>query len=269
VLNSNTVDYFALKKALSKFYDFKFRAPVKSRGKNFSPQQKSTITRRYNKIKQFLNDDFSVDIKHISWIKYPPKSRLANVDGVRTHKGIFYKHKNSVAKQLKNKKGLPSGKWVVLVNPKVDFGTYEVVQEERRDVFIPFPKGIRHDLEKIKKYVDRWVERLRPAEVMWSYKDTKSKVQFDPTKFDLYLGGGDSDYTEVKNLIDHVVKKNRNLLSTDKEKFERAKNKFVASETYGLLDRVEREDFWAGLNFRRTTKRDDFEYNGVFFIYYL
>lgn len=255
-------EYRQLYKNLRLFFNFTFKLPHHT--KEFSPQQKSSITRKYEKIRDYINEDFSIKKTEVSFLKYPKRGKLVGVDGVRTDKGIFYKWPNATVKKSKVEKN----KYVVVILPKERPGAEMV--KRRADIFIPFPKRVRHDPLAIAEFVNTIIEKYSPISIQWGYVNTRRRNFFDIEKLELYLTTDEpNDFTPVRELIEFVVKRYRNLLSSDKEKREKAQKSFAKSETYNLLSDFERRDFWAGLNYYRSARRDDFEYNGIFLVYYI
>lgn len=182
------VDYRALKKVLNKFYNFSFKTPRK--GKDFSPQQKAAITRKYKKIADSINKRTGEVDENVSFIPYPKKSKLPNVDGLRTSKGIFYKLPN--AKVVKRKK------------------RYQVVAKnlERRDVFFPFPKHIINSPDKIKKYVAELNKKYNPTLIRWSVENRRNSVAYDESKFnEIYMTVVEygRSVEEIEEAIDELI----------------------------------------------------------------
>lgn len=262
---SNTIDYFALKKALAPFFHFSFKAPSsRSKNKDFKSQQKSALTRAYEKIAPYLDEHLKLKTREVSFLVYPPRNKLSGVDGIRTNKGLVYKYRDAHLKKLKNTKN----KWLIVVKPVIEQEGKKKIK--RTDLFFPFPKKILYNSNEIERFVAMLVRKYKPDEVMWSYKDSKNKHQFDPARFDLYFGNEtENEYGQVRELTDFILKKFKNLLSIDKKKFEKAKYNLIDSDTYQMLEYWEQNDFWAALNYRRNARRTDFTYNGVWFIYYV
>jgi hypothetical protein len=215
VKKAQSIDYRALKKSLSLYFHFTFRAPAKN--KDFKPQQKSALIRAFNKIAEYINDDFKVKKDKYTFLKYPTKPRkslLRGVDGVRVHTGLFYKHAKASIKKLK----FPKGKYVVVVNPTVTHIVsksgieYPVEMQKRRDLFFPIPKKYLTDINKIKAYVDSLREKYGPHEIMWSYAGTRERVRYDPALFDLYFSdSGDESFEYKGKKFRETLEKNPNF----------------------------------------------------------
>lgn len=258
-----SVDYRKIKKILNNYYTFTFKMP--KTGKDFTPQQKSAITRKLNRIKPYLNKDLSINKSEVTFLKYPEHHKLPGVDGIRADKGLIYKWPNAELKKSRVEKN----KYLIVVNPKIKKGAK--LMQKRRDIFIPFPKRIQHNPNLISAFVERMKKKYRPHAVQWSYRDTRSRAIFDIEKLELYISDPEeeNDFSYIRELIEWAVKKYKNLLSSDDKKRKAAEQRFIKSNTYQLLDTMERQDFWAGLNYFRSARRDDFTYNGVFFVYFL
>lgn len=255
------IDYRALKKALSKYYDFSFKTP---RGKkDFTPQQKSAITRKYKKIAPYINDDFTPDYESISFLKYPEHSTLPHIDGVRTDRGLFYKYPQAELKLSKVEKN----KWLVVVNPKIKKGAQMI--QKRRDVFIPFPKSVLSDPNKIAEFVNKIRLKYRPHGIQWGLEKSTSRSLFDIEKLNLYISGGeDNDFDFIRQLAERAERQYKNLHSSDDKKREAVKKKIIKSDWYLFLDEQQRGDFWAAINYLKSARREGV-YNGVFLVYYL
>lgn len=230
----DVIDYRALKKGLDRYHHFNFSAPRKN--KSFKPQQKSALTRMYKKIAPYINSDFSLDSKHITFLRYPEHSTLPHIDGIRTSRGLFYKWP-----QAKLKKSLiEKHKWLVVVNPKVKKG--QTLVQKRRDIFYPFPDRVINDIEKIQKYVDLLVEKYKPHDVMWSILDKRERNRYNPEIFDLYF----SNYF-----------------------LEESEEEILDSEEYEEMDFTEKAEVWKRRKMRHKHSEMPEYYNGVFLVYYL
>jgi hypothetical protein len=256
-------EYRRIYKGLRAFFDFSFKLPHHT--KEFTKQQKSAITRKYMRVAPYIDNNFKVKTEEVTFLKYPKRSRLPGVDGVRTNKGIIYKWPKAQVKKSKVEKN----QWRVIVRPKVRKGA--MLMEKRVDIFIPFPKKILHDIKAIEIFVRQIKEKYAPVGIQWGYEGTQRRHVFDIEKLELYISTEDVDnqFSQMRELVEYVVKKYKLLLSPDAEKRKKAIQKFINSETYQLLDASQRQDFWAALNYYRSARRDDFTYNGIFLVYYL
>ncbi len=227
------IDYRAIKKALSKYFEFSFKTP---RGKkDFTPQQKSAISRKYRKIFPYIDGNFKPNTDEITFLKYPKDSKLPHVDGVRTDTGIFYKWPKAEVKRSRLEK-----KWLVVINPTIKKGA--VMIQKRRDIFFPFPDSVITDINRVKKYVAQLVEKYKPHDIMWAIKEKRERVQYDPELFDLYFS---QSFLE----------------ETDEE--------ILESDEYNELDSVEKGDIWKRRKMRQKHEDMPDYYIGVFFVYYL
>lgn len=226
-------DYRALKKALSKYFKFSFRTPVK---KDFTPQQKAAITRKYEKIYPYIDGNFNPNKDEVSFLKYPTGSKLPGVDGIRTDTGLFYKWPQA---QLK-KSRIQKNRWLVVINPKIKRGAK--IMQKRRDVFFPFPPSVINDIDKIRYYVELLVDKYRPHDIMWAIKEKRERVIYDPQLFDLYFS-------------------NAFLHESDED--------ILESDEYNEMDTVERGDIWKRKKMRKKHEEMPDYYIGVFFVYYL
>jgi hypothetical protein len=180
-------DYRALKNELNKYFKFSF--PMPRKGKEFTPQQKSAITRKARKIAPFFERDGSLSTK-VSFIKYPKKSKLTYIDGVRTDHGIFYKHPGAKVKKEKNKR-----RYRLQIN-------YGIVKEK----FYPFPQSVGNSMAKIKKFVEDLEEKLKPDYIRWSKENQRASQRYDPGIFEKYFTTikshpkGSAEYYQVQNV---------------------------------------------------------------------
>lgn len=224
------VDYRALKKVLNRYYDFTFKTPRS--GKDFTPQQKSAISRKWKKIVPYIQGDGSIDKDEVSFLRYPEHSKLPHIDGVRTDRGIIYKFPQAELKKTRD------GKTVVVVNPKIKKGLTMV--QKRRDIFFPFPPSVQKDIRKIEKWVDQLKEKYGPHDIMWGYSGKRERTRYDPELFNMYFS--------EENLWDE---------------------NYEETEDFENLDFVEKIDVWKTRKFRRKHEETPNFYNGVFFTYYL
>lgn len=168
------VGYRELKKILNAYHKFSFNMPRK--GKDFTPQQKASITRTFNKYKDLINSNRR---DNNTFIPFPKGDRLRDVDGVRTNKGLFYKVPHATLTKTRTK----TGRVKHLV--KVEF-------KKVRELFLPFPDFIKIDLELIKDWVDAKAQKLKPDYIMWSVNGHRATSRYDPDLFNLYITSMDS-----------------------------------------------------------------------------
>lgn len=154
------IDYRHLKKMLNPYVKFSFRTPRKS--KDFTPQQKSAITRQFNKIGRLL---VSVENGEATFI------RGQSIPGMlHTRKGTFIQYPNArVSKRGKSK-----------------IKTVETRYGKRRELYIPFPNSIKKDLEKIKKFVADFQKGRNPDYIRWATYGQQNSEVYNPDSYTLY-----------------------------------------------------------------------------------
>lgn len=156
-------------------------------GKDFTPQQKSAITRKYNEYKDLIK---AVDKGEMTFLKYKKYSKLKDVDGIRTSKGVFYKYPGAEIHKVKNKP-------VVVIKYK-----------KLREVFIPFPENIVFDVEAIRIFADIIVPLLKPDYVMWSVNGFRGIQKYDPDIFEFYMEVISKEETYIQDALDAYKKSN-------------------------------------------------------------
>lgn len=187
---SKSVDYRAIKKFLNPFYKFSFNMPAK--GRDFKPQQKAVLTKIFNKIAPLIE---RIAYDKQSFLKYPKGSKLPNIDGVRTNKGLFYKFPSAqvVKAKLYDTLGRPYQAYTVYIKHK-----------NIREVFIPFTKNIVNDINEIKDFVQQKSGELDPDYIMWGKSGLKSRSLYAPDAFDLYITEMQMDKDDKK--IEYALK---------------------------------------------------------------
>lgn len=165
--------YRNLKKYLNKYHKFSFAMPPK--GKTFTAQQKSAITRQLNKVG--YNIEKTAQEKQ-SFIPYPKGNKLKDIDGVRTNKGIFYKFQGATAAKVTTTQ--KNGK------KKVSY-TVQINYRHLKEIFLAFPLPILYDIVRIKEWVKKQAKKYKPDYIMFSSYGTKSRNLYDPDAFDLYV----------------------------------------------------------------------------------
>lgn len=230
-------NYRQIFKALRKFFDFSFKIPHYK--KDFTPQQKSSITRKYKKLLPYLTNQLTIDTDEVTYLKYPQRSnKLKNIDGIRLDHGMIYKWPQ--ARLIKSP--LEFNTYFVEINPKKRYDKKRLTMRQKfRDVFIPFPAQILNDLNKIRAFVRYVAEKFHPHEVMWSIKDKRERDKYDPDVFDLYFSN------EFLEGDDYDVEENAD---------------------YQALDFVDRAWVWKRRNMRHKYDRMPNYYNGVFITKY-
>lgn len=227
-----TIDYRAAKKVLNKYFNFTFKTPRK--GKDFTPQQKSAITRKLEKISHLLDQSGNVE-KGLSFIPYPKNSKLPGVDAIRTNKGIFYKLPGAKAKHDKK-------------------GKYKIVVEigERKDIFFPFPPSVAGSIERIKAYVEELKKKYDPEVIRWSTTGRRESNLYAPQLFDGYLTTDTLDDDEQQNLMDNI------------DELEA----FIDSPEFATLSQREMNSYYRTLSMWRKMVDQPTYYNGVFFTWF-
>lgn len=177
------LDYRRLKKQLNQFHKFSFGMPPK--GKQFSPQQKSAITRKYNELKTMLKRTLVKETASFIPVNYKkiPKRKIKELEGVVTNKGIFFKYPNA-----KIKKDRKTGKLFV----SAQFG-------KRRELFIPFPDEVKYDFDAIVDYVEKLEERYKPDYIRWSVYGNMASTLYVPEAFYKYAAQKSDEEIEVED----------------------------------------------------------------------
>lgn len=161
-------DYRKLKLELNKYHKFSFNMPRK--GKDFTPQQKTAITRQANKLKTIQR---SLKNNTAGFIKLSNKelnNLPENFDYLaKTNTGVFTKFSNPTKVRTKDKKKL------IL---KTKFG-------RREEIFYPFPTDL-NTMDKIKDFVNALMKKKKPDYVRWSVKGYRGSELFSPDTFNNY-----------------------------------------------------------------------------------
>lgn len=226
--------YRAWFKVLRAYYVFGFGLPHYR--KDFTPQQKSSISRRMAKLFPYFDNNFNIDKSEYTFLKYPEGSKLPHIDGVRTDAGIIYKWPQASLKKSRIEKN----KWLVVINPTIRRGMK--LMQKRRDVFFPFPPSVIKSIDRIQDYVALLMEKYKPHDIMWNTSGKRERVQYDPELFSLYFS-------------------NAFLEQTDDE----LKN----DEDFQEMDFIEKTDVYKRRSMRKKHEDTPDYYTGVFFIYYL
>lgn len=164
------LDYRQLKKQLNKYHRFSFGMPPKGRG--FTPQQKSAITRKYNELKTMLKRTMVKNTATFIPVNYNkiPKKKIKELEGVVTNKGIFFKYPNAEIKRDRKTKRL-----IVTTT----FG-------KRREIFIPFPDEVKYDFDLIVEFVAKMEKRYKPDYIRWSVYGNAASTLYVPEAFYKY-----------------------------------------------------------------------------------
>lgn len=152
----STLGYTRLRKYINHFHHFNFPTPRK--GKGYTPQQKSAITRKYNQLVDLVK---AVKLEKASFIN---TTRLAKKDvpshgGVKTNKGFFYKYPFSSIKKVSLKRGEPK--------------QYMIVTDFRLVQFSKIRKGTSSDEVRYSFKIPDYIHTLNSVDV-----DGKEHVGF-------------------------------------------------------------------------------------------
>lgn len=226
------INYRALKNALNKYFDFSFKMPRK--GRDFAPQQKSAITRKYKKIAEYIGNP------GISWLPYPKSSKLPNVDGVRADKGLFYKFPYASLRYSKKDK-----KYHVVITPKAKKG--ERLVSKRRDVLYLFPPHVRENPQLIAEFVGDLKEKYKPDEIRWSIASRRESTAYDESVFNFYFS----------------------IVLTDYDTGEEIDESELSDDEVSELGPTISKDIWRKRKYEWKQQEDSNFYNGVFLIYYV
>lgn len=168
--NKARLDYRRLKKILNPYVKFSFKTP--RRGEDFTPQQKSAITRQFNKYGKMI---IKVKSGEASFVKTKIPGTL------RSNKGSFLPYP-----KVEIKKRGRAGKKIKLI---------EVRKGRRREVYIPFDKKTINDLDAIQALVEQWRRRLKPDYIRWATPNQRYSHIYNPAIYTLYQA---SDFTTDK-----------------------------------------------------------------------
>lgn len=234
------VDYRALKKALNPYFNFTFEMPKK--GRDFTPQQKSSLTRKYKKLSEYLDRDGQLKTDEISFIKYPKGSNLPGIDGVKLGKGIIYKFPGAKVIREKTKRGKKTNRFTVSVH----WG-------DRRERFFPFPKSVIGNLEKIKEFVAALVKKHRPYVVRWSTHGRRAGQRYAPELFDRYF----QTYVDDSDINEDEI--NDNIAALEK---------LIKSKKFEQMYYHEKREIYRRKAMLEKYIKDRGYYNGVFLIFH-
>ena len=175
--------YRNLKDKLSAYTNFSFKKPPmrknkdgKKVAKDFTPQQKSAITRASNKYIDNIKTEKKGSSTFIPYKKTKKGTRdlYKGVEGKRTNKGIFIPEKNAEIKTVTVRKGKKARKKKILITTP---------RKSQFDIYFPFNKYILGSLELIEIFVDELQTKLDPTFVSWSFGGTASKKKYMTLKF--------------------------------------------------------------------------------------
>jgi len=164
-----TINYRDIKKYLNGVHKFSFKMPRK--GRDFTPQQKSAITRKFNELGKLVQQGRS---EKISFIQYPKGSKLPHIDGHRTNKGIFYKFAGAKPKKIKQ-----DGRKVYAI--ELNYGDIQ------GEMFIPFSGAIINDPEKIKKWIEKIQKKYKPKNIRMAINGGRGTQKYDSEQMNYYM----------------------------------------------------------------------------------
>ena len=168
--NKARLDYRRLKKMLNPYVKFSFKTP--RGGEDFTPQQKSAITRQLNKYGKMIT---KVKSGEASFIKTKIPGTL------NSNRGSFLPYPKVEIKKRGRK-----GKKIKLI---------EVRKGSRREVYIPFDKKTINDLDAIQVLVEKWRAKLKPDYIRWATPNQRYSHIYNPSIYTLYLA---DDFTTRK-----------------------------------------------------------------------
>jgi hypothetical protein len=276
------LDYRLIYKMLAPYVAFSFKLPNYRR--DFSPQQKSAITRRFIQLNHFFTDDH-LDTDHITFIsneKIPfGKKKIVkdNIDAIFTKKGFFYKYPKAKLKFS------DTGK-TPLLEIKISAKNRAGNLKTEKNIFVPIREEIRKNPDKLQQFVYEIRKKWNPSTVQWSYRNMKSRVQVDFEKLALYFSGlfGDepdeynlevvSEFEELQDVYEKLryrpnlfIHKNTKDIKQQKKRRE-AWERLEANPTWQFLDDREKEYYFQYWNKKKLIDRGE-EINGIFLIFYL
>lgn len=137
-------------------------------GKDFTPQQKSAITRKYNKLRGVLDSE-----EKNTFIRFKKGMKYSGIEGLRTDKGVIV--------------NVPNAK----IETDKDTGKHVVVTKAKKFIIKDyyFPKSILISTIRIQKFVDylraKYGKKL--YEIMWLRYGTRASNRYDPAIFTKYF----------------------------------------------------------------------------------
>lgn len=185
---TNVFSYVRLKKYLSHYHKFTFKNPRK--GKDFTPQQKSAITRQFNKLAEVIEKTRLEKSSFINTQKLK-KSQIPKNDGIKTNKGFFFKYPYSSIKDVSLKKGEPKVKMIVTDFRLVKYSkffqgtkTSNVLQ-----IYIAIPEYIKTSMDAVADYVESLKNYYNPNYIMLNAEGRMYATQFNIKEFFSGSGG--------------------------------------------------------------------------------
>lgn len=230
-------DYRKIYKTLKKYQNFSFTLPRK--GKDFSPQQKSRLSRELKRIGGYVADDT------VSFIPYKKGTggKFSAVDAIKTAKGIFYKFPN--AKAVYNRR---DKKYRIVSEPKAPKGA--VMETKLRNVLFTFPPSVLGNPQAIEAYVEALKQKYSPDQIRWSTKGRRESPAYDSKRFNFYF----VNVFEALDIRDDYGDLNDEELTVDE-----VKN--LHFETQNKI--------WRKRKYQQKSGEDENYYNGVFLVFYI
>lgn len=136
----HSADYYRrLKKKLTPYFNFSFRMPRK--GKDFTPQQKSRLTRANNQFESAINQ---VRRGRYSFVKTTSKTKQLSKNFKKTNKGFFVPEGGATVVEKIETRTDSLGR-----KRKVKVAHVKTMFRKRKTVFIPLPEYVYDDINNL------------------------------------------------------------------------------------------------------------------------
>jgi hypothetical protein len=181
----STDGYRRLKKYVSQYHRFSFKNPAKN--KDFTRSQKSSITRQYNRLKDYIQ---RTRLETMSFINtsHLKKKDIPQNDGIKTNKGFFFKYPFSLIKKVRLKRGDTPTNMVV-----TDFRLIEksplrkgTTSSDVIQIFSVIPEDVKQTPEDLANYIESIRDRYDPDFLLTSEYGRKYATTFSPKEFFKY-----------------------------------------------------------------------------------
>lgn len=149
---------------LNPYHKFSFTMPRK--GRDFTPQQKSAITRKWKQLRTVIESHQEKDTTFIKYKKGRPIAKDTKRALTHSNKGVFIPVKNAK------------------VTPK---GNISSVFYEKREIFLPLPKAIYENPSLIPQWLEQLHEKYFPATIMLSMRDRRGRSMYSPMDAEKYF----------------------------------------------------------------------------------
>lgn len=206
----NTFGYTQLRKYINSYHHFSFRTPRK--GKDYTPQQKSAIRRKYNQLVDLVKATRLETASFINTEKLRKKD-IPSHDGVKTNKGFFYKYPYSKIKKVSLKRGEPK--------------TYMIVTDYRLVKYSMVRKGTSSDQVRYTFKIPEYVKTLHSVTVEENGEYTEHVGFFDYT--DALIEHYKPDAVMIGAGANNKGQLDRRSLRYDKKQF----LKYITETEYG------------------------------------